>query len=238
MIEEENSLVGEVISENSLVGSILEKGEKGDPGEDGVIQYTAGSGITIENDVISATGGGGGTTDHAELSNLEYANSGHTGFQASEEGKGLSTNDYTTEEKTKLSGIEAGAEVNAVDSVNGETGVVVLDIPTKTSDLTNDSGFITGYTETDPTVPSWAKTTNKPSYSYSEITGTPTNVSTFTNDAGYLTSHQDISGKENTSNKVIAISSTSTNTQYPSAKCVYDYIDAELGDIETLLGGI
>lgn len=31
----------------------------------------------------------------------------------------------------------------AVDSVNGMTGDVVLDIPSKTSDLTNDSGFIT-----------------------------------------------------------------------------------------------
>lgn len=31
----------------------------------------------------------------------------------------------------------------AVDSVNGQTGDVVLNIPTKTSDLTNDSGFVT-----------------------------------------------------------------------------------------------
>ena len=30
------------------------------------------------------------------------------------------------------------------------------------------------------------------------------------------------SGKENTSNKVTSLSSSSTNTQYPSAKCVYD----------------
>ena len=44
-------------------------------------------------------------------------------------------------------------------------------IPSKTSDLTNDSGFITGYTETDPTVPSWAKQASKPSYSASEISG-------------------------------------------------------------------
>lgn len=42
-------------------------------------------------------------------------------------------------------------------------------IPTKTSDLTNDSGFITGYTETDPTVPSWAKQSSKPSYTKSEV---------------------------------------------------------------------
>ena len=45
-------------------------------------------------------------------------------------------------------------------------------IPTKVSDLTNDSGFITGYTETDPTVPSWAKQSSKPSYSLTEISGT------------------------------------------------------------------
>lgn len=32
---------------------------------------------------------------------------------------------------------------NAVDSVNGQTGAVVLAIPSKTSDLTNDSGFAT-----------------------------------------------------------------------------------------------
>lgn len=40
-------------------------------------------------------------------------------------------------------------------------------IPTKTSDLTNDSGFIT--TETDPTVPAWAKAASKPSYTKSEV---------------------------------------------------------------------
>jgi hypothetical protein len=44
-------------------------------------------------------------------------------------------------------------------------------IPSNTSDLNNDSGFITGYTETDPTVPSWAKEASKPSYSASEIGG-------------------------------------------------------------------
>ena len=37
------------------------------------------------------------------------------------------TNAYTDAEKSKLAGIEAGAEVNTVASVNGATGVVVLD---------------------------------------------------------------------------------------------------------------
>lgn len=42
-------------------------------------------------------------------------------------------------------------------------------VPTKLSEFTNDSGFITGYTETDPTVPAWAKQSEKPSYSKSEV---------------------------------------------------------------------
>ena len=42
-------------------------------------------------------------------------------------------------------------------------------IPEKTSDLTNDSGFITNADETDPTVPAWAKQSAKPSYTASEV---------------------------------------------------------------------
>jgi len=41
-------------------------------------------------------------------------------------GKGLSDENYTLLEKQKLAGIEEGAEVNDVDSVNGQTGIVVL----------------------------------------------------------------------------------------------------------------
>jgi Cu/Ag efflux protein CusF len=76
----------------------------------------------------------------------------------------------SSSDKTKLNGIESGAQVNTVTSVNSKTGAVVLSasdvgalpstttyvssvngnsgavtitVPTKTSDLTNDSGFIT-----------------------------------------------------------------------------------------------
>lgn len=41
----------------------------------------------------------------------------------------------------------------------------------------------------------------------------------------------DVSGKEDKSNKVTSISSSSTDTQYPSAKCIYDLI----GNINTIL---
>lgn len=66
-------------------------------------------------------------------------------------------------------------------------------IPTKVSDLTNDSGYITGYTETDPTVPSWAKQASKPTYTASEVgalpdtTPIPTKTSDLTNDSGFIT---------------------------------------------------
>lgn len=79
----------------------------------------------------------------------------------------------------------SGTGGGAVQSVNGKTGTVVLGasdvgalpsgtkIPAKTSDLTNDSGFITGYTETDPTVPAWAKSATKPSYTAAEVGADP-----------------------------------------------------------------
>lgn len=66
------------------------------------------------------------------------------------EGKGLSTNDFTTAEKNKLEGIEAGADANVIETiqVNNQaltpTGKAVnIQVPTKTSEITNDSGFIT-----------------------------------------------------------------------------------------------
>lgn len=44
----------------------------------------------------------------------------------------------------------------------------------------------------------------------------------------------DLSTKEDKSNKVTSLSSQSTDTQYPSAKCVYDIV----GNINTVLEAI
>lgn len=67
--------------------------------------------------------------------------------------------------------------------------------------------------------------TNKPT-----IPTVPTNISSFNNDSGFLTSHQDITGKEDKSNKVTSISSSSTDTEYPSAKCVHDELESLFED--------
>ena len=64
-------------------------------------------------------------------------------------GKGLSTEDYTTAEQTKLASIASGAEANVQTDWNQSDATAddylknKPSIPTKVSDLTNDTGFIT-----------------------------------------------------------------------------------------------
>ena len=55
-------------------------------------------------------------------------------------GKGLSTNDYTTDEKTKLAGIAAGAEVNQNTFSNVVVGSTTIAANSKTDALTLDAG--------------------------------------------------------------------------------------------------
>lgn len=59
------------------------------------------------------------------------------------DGKGLSTNDYTNAEKTKLAGIASGAQKNVQPDWNASTGDGAIlnkpTVPTKVSQLTNDS---------------------------------------------------------------------------------------------------
>ena len=70
-------------------------------------------------------------------------------------------------------------------------------IPSKTSDLTNDSGFITGYTETDPTVPSHVKGI------------TQANITSWNNKSDFSGDYDDLTNKPDLTNYV-------TNTDYAS----------------------
>ena len=114
-----------------------------DASGDDTIELVAGSNVTLTPDTtsksvtISATGGGGGTSDYLQLSN-----------------------------KPKINGVEL------VDNITTENlGIVV---PQYTSELVNDSGFITN--ETDPTVPAWAKEPTKPTYTAEEVGALPSNT--------------------------------------------------------------
>ena len=106
-------------------------------------KLTAGANITIENNVISASGSGiGGTSNHAELSNLDFAHSGHTGF--------ASTEDIPT----KLSQLENDSEFITSASIptkvsqleNDRNYATTSQIPTKVSQLDNDESYLTSTT--------------------------------------------------------------------------------------------
>jgi len=93
-------------------------------------------------------------------------------------------------------------------------------IPTKTSDLTNDSGFITGYTETDPTVPAWAKAATKPTYTASEVGALPssTSIPSALSDLSADSTHRTVTDTEkstwnNKQNAITISSSEPTNSQ-------------------------
>ena len=132
----------------------------------------------------------------------------------------LTGSDGSTSTATITSGGVQNITVNGT-AVTITGGTAAITVPTKTSDLTNDSGFITGYTETDPTVPAWAKAPNKPAYTAAEVgalpdsTSIPSKTSDLTNDSGFLTS-TDISGKldsnGNGSNVTVAFTAASTRT--------------------------
>ena len=65
-------------------------------------------------------------------------------------GKSLSTNDFTDELKNKLDNVEDYAEVNVIQTISKNGTPITVEgknvnivVPTNTSDLNNDSGFIT-----------------------------------------------------------------------------------------------
>lgn len=80
------------------------------------------------------------------------------------------TNFYTKAETDNK--LDAKADKSAIPTV-----------PTNVSSFTNDAGYITEYTETDPTVPAWAKEATKPTYTAQEVGALPddTVIPVFTN---------------------------------------------------------
>lgn len=98
----------------------------------------------------------------------------------------------------------------SANSTSGST--ITVTTPTKTSDITNDSGFITDAGVTSFNGSTGAVTYTAPVTSVNGATGA-------------------VTGLQTTSNLVTSVSSSSTNAQYPSAKLFYDTI----GDVESVL---
>lgn len=135
----------------------------------------------------SSGGGSTGATDYNQLTNRPSIN-GTTlsGNQTSSQLGLYGTNNAPPYPVTSVNGQTGNVVIPTggnVDSVNGKTGVVILSaadvgalpnttvIPDKTSQLTNDSGFITNSALSD----------------YAKKTEIPTKTSELTNDSGYIT---------------------------------------------------
>lgn len=133
-------------------------------------------------------------------------------FQRKATGKGLSTNDYTTDEKTKLAGIESGAQKNVKPDWNAASGSAaeILNKPTVPS--TDSPTFTTKVSISSNSSNELTVQPNSPallmgkysgiSYTYSipvavdssKTNGTlalqsdiPTSTSALTNDSGFIT---------------------------------------------------
>ena len=222
---------------------------------------TAGTGITITNDVISATGGVNTIEQDTNINDLDpgvYICDGnyklYWGSGSYVQPKGiLEVASHTTSTSRNFSIITKSFNYYSPTSSGGSSypHIFVGEAPSNSTptikrlDTLASNDVATAYTSglmssTDKAKlngisagaevnvqADWNESdTNSDSYIQNKptIPIVPTNVSAFTNDAGYLTSHQDVSGKEDKTNKVTSINSSSTDTQYPSAKCVYDAI--------------
>ena len=115
-------------------------------------------------------------------------------------------------------------------------------IPSKVSDLTNDSGFVTKsvssldnyYTKTEIDEKEVEVTLNgtsvsSPSFYASTTAGNSGQVLKSSGNGAPVWGSVDVDAKEDKSNKVTSLSSSSKDTQYPSAKCVYDNLN-EIND--------
>lgn len=134
------------------------------------------------------------TAEQVGAVTLEQASEIATTIQNDE--KGVANGIATLDENLKLEQLPTPEDISAVPitrKINNkalsdnitltakDVGALsnTVNFPTKISDLENDVGFITEYTEIDPTVPEWAKSASKPSYNFSEINNKPTTLSDY-----------------------------------------------------------
>lgn len=182
-------------------------------------------------------------------------------FVAQETGKGLSSNDYTSTEKTKLAGIAEGANKTVVENVLTSTSTTnalsaaqgkalndkIAAINTNLEEKGAGDMLKSVYdTDADGIVDKAADADNlggSPASDYAKVADIPTKVSQLANDAGYLNAHQDISGKADKATTLagygIADAYTKTATDSAIATAKQEAIDAILGgeveaDFDTL----
>lgn len=152
-------------------------------GQTGVVVLTA-------SDVGAATTAQGAKADTAlQPSTIGVTVQGYNANTVIDASYVHTDNNYTTTEKSKLAGIQAGAEVNVNADWNALSGDAQIlnkpTIPTKTSDLTNDSNFITA---SGAPVQSVAGKTGIVTLSSGDISGLAASATTDTTNASNISS--------------------------------------------------
>lgn len=122
--------------------------------------------------------GGTGTTDHSKLTNLDYENSGHTGFASAAQ-----IQELLDLLKDKQDTLIAGDNISIVDNIISATG------------LTKDEIYIGPDEPTDPNIKIWIDTNEvaQEFYTKEEIDAKNFATETWVSAQGYLTQHQDLS---------------------------------------------
>ena len=151
--------------------------------------------------------GGIGTKDHSKLTNLDFENSGHTGFASA-----VQIQELSEKLNKKQNTLTAGDNISIIDDIISVTGLDKSEI------------YIGPDEPTDPNIKIWIDTTevaqefytkqeidaknfatetwvsaqgyltqHQDLSEYAKKSEIPTKVSAFENDAGYLTEHQDLS---------------------------------------------
>jgi len=223
-------------------------------------EYSEQQVLTISNDTISLTGGSfvklpaaavGFSGDYNDLTNKPTIPTVPTNVSAFTNDAGYLTNYTETDPQFNSWNKDYNDLTNKPVLFDGDYNSLtnqptIPTVPTNVSAFANDAGYLTGYTETDPTVPAWAKEANKPTYDYSEIANTPviptvpTDVSAFTNDVGYLTSYTETDPQFNAWNKSYNdlintptnVSAFANDAQYITSEAIPTQVSAFDNDAE------
>lgn len=172
---------------NAEVASVL-----GQSNIDGItIEYSTSNGwsyneVTVDTTVVDTYSSTGthaisGTGVAAALGTLDSSISETTGQAISAititNGKitGSSKVSVGDANQNAFSNVKVGSTTISADTTTDTLELAASGLVTLTPDATNDKVTISAsYTETDPTVPSWAKASTKPTYTASEVGAVPT----------------------------------------------------------------
>lgn len=180
--------------------------------------------ITIDKQNLSPRIKKTGTLVYSELTNTLFIKSKNKGVM--QIGSSFSSGDFVEKSTT--------IDINGVVQDLSTSRTWTIFVPTKTSELTNDSGFITTTDLSSYLTITSAAATYQPIGSYlTSISGL--NISQLTNDSGFITSSA-LSGYELLSNKSTSTSLGTSDSLYPTQNAVKQYVDTGLSGKQNTLG--